>query len=97
MKPPLRGDAIAQWMYQALRDMDEPGAAGELETLMPPRHALELFVTTTDFNGYDRDLMLADPKLIHDHAHRHVLTFRFGDGDDDFRRRTTPRSRSRRA
>ena len=85
-KPPLRGDSIAQWMYQALEDMDQPGPEPrELGTLMPSRHVLELFVTTTDFNGYDRDLMLADPKLIHDHAHRHVLKFRFGDGDDDFR------------
>jgi patatin-related protein len=86
-KPPLRGDSIAQWMYRALRDMDAGGSQpAELPTLMPDRHVLELFVTTTDFEGYDRDLMLADPALIHDHAHRHVLTFRFGDGDDDFRR-----------
>jgi len=85
-KPPLRGDSIAQWMYRALRDMDEPGPQPrELGTLMPERHMLELFVTTTDFQGYDRDLILADPVLIHDHAHRHVLTFRFGDGHDDFR------------
>jgi patatin-related protein len=86
-KPPLRGDAIAQWMYRALRDMDDGGAApAELETLMPPDHLLELFVTTTDFYGYDRDLLLADPPLVHDHTHRHVLTFRYGNGDDHFQR-----------
>ncbi len=86
-KPPLKGDAIAQWMYRALRDMDGDGdgsKSGTLGTLMPPRHILELFVTTTDFYGYDRDLEIADPPLIHDHAHRHVLTFRYGDGDDHF-------------
>jgi patatin-related protein len=86
-KPPLRGDTIAQWMFHALRDMDDLGAQPpDLPTLMPDRHLLELFVTTTDFQGYDRDLLLADPALIHDHAHRHVLVFRFGDGDDAFRR-----------
>jgi patatin-related protein len=86
-KPPLRGDAMAQWIYRALVDMDDEGARpAELETLMPRNHVLELFVTTTDFHGYDRDLMLADPPLIHDRTHRHVLTFRFGDGDNHFRR-----------
>src|SRR5262249_24742762 len=52
-KPVLKGDAIAQWMYAALRDMDTAGSQpAELETLMPPSHPLELFVTVTDFYGY---------------------------------------------
>jgi patatin-related protein len=85
--PPLKGDAIAQWMYRALRDMDTGGSRPEgVASLMPPRHLLELFVTTTDFYGYDRDLVIANPRLIHDHAHRHVFAFRYGDGDDHFRR-----------
>ncbi|MDQ3889865.1 MAG: patatin-like protein [Actinomycetota bacterium] len=85
-KPPLKGDAIARWMYGALRDMDaDARKPGDLETLLSPRSVLELFVTTTDFAGYQRDLMIADPKLIHDHTHRHVFTFRYGDGEDDFR------------
>src|SRR4051812_46332048 len=72
--PPLKGDAIARWMYEALREMDADGHDPEaLETLLPPRHPLELFITTTDFSGYQRDLVIADPKLIHDHAHRHVF------------------------
>ena len=84
-KPVLKGDAIAQWMYGALRDMDRAGSQpAELETLMPPSHPLELFVTVTDFYGYRRDVMLADPGLVGERAHRHVLAFRFGDGDDDF-------------
>ena len=84
-KPVLKGDAIAQWMYGALRDMDGSGSQpAELETLMPPSHLLELFVTVTDFYGYHRDVAIADPKVIGERAHRHVLTFRYGDGDDDF-------------
>lgn len=84
-EPPLKGDVISEWIYHALRDMDagDPRPT-ELETLMPDRHLLELFVTTTDFFGYDRDLIISDPPLIHDHAHRHVLAFRHGDGDDHF-------------
>jgi patatin-related protein len=85
-KPPLKGDDMSRWIYGALRDMDVGGGSdpADLQTLMPPGHLLELFVTTTDFYGYDRDLMIGDPKLIHDHSHRHVLAFRFGDGDDHF-------------
>jgi patatin-related protein len=84
-KPLLKGDAIAQWMFVALRDMDAAGSRpAELETLMPPSHALELFVTVTDFHGYRRDVAIADPKLIGERAHRHVLTFRLGDGVDQF-------------
>ena len=51
---------------------------------MPPSHPLELFVTVTDFYGYRRDIAIADPNLIGERAHRHVLAFRHGDGDDDF-------------
>ena len=84
-KPVLKGDAIAQWMYGALRDMDRAGSQpAELETLMPPSHPLELFVTVTDFHGYRRDVAIADPKLIGERAHRHVLAFRLGDGVDQF-------------
>ena len=51
---------------------------------MPPSHPLELFVTVTDFHGYRRDIAIADPKLIGERAHRHVLAFRLGDGVDQF-------------
>src|SRR5215211_4928315 len=70
--PPLKGGAIAKWMYEALRDMDSvPPEPSDVKTLMPPGRELELFVTTTDFAGYGRDLMIADPRLVHDHTHRH--------------------------
>jgi patatin-related protein len=83
-KPVLKGDEIAQWMYEALRDMDAGGSQPtELETLMPPSHALELFVTVTDFNGYRREVAISDPKTIGERAHRHVLSFRLADGVDE--------------
>jgi patatin-related protein len=84
--PPLKSDAIIGWMYHALKEMDgTTQAPAGLETLMPPRQLLELFVTTTDFMGYRRDLVISDPKLIHDNRHRHVFTFRYGiEGEDDF-------------
>jgi patatin-related protein len=59
-----------------------------LQSLMPKGRGLDLFVTATDFHGYDRELLIADPRVVDDRAHRHVLRFRFrGPEDaDDFGR-----------
>ena len=83
---PFRGDLMAQWIYDAFDGMDQRGAGPALPTLMPDRHLLELFVTVTDFYGYERQVPYADPNPIHDMRHRHVLGFRYGgeDGRDDF-------------
>jgi hypothetical protein len=83
--PPLDGDGMSRWLYEAADGMDaEPQRPSGLTTLMPDGHDLELFVTATDFAGYDRELVISNPPLVHDQAHRHVLTFRHGDRDDDF-------------
>jgi patatin-related protein len=82
---PFRGDLMAQWIYDAFDGM-EPGDGQAARTLMPDRHLLELFVTVTDFYGYERQVPYADPNPIQDLRHRHVLGFRYGgeDGRDDF-------------
>jgi patatin-related protein len=90
-KPALRGNEMAVWLYEALESMDRRGPQPhELRSLMPPDHLLQLFVTTTDFYGYGRQVLLADadpkgkPAAIHDWRHRHMLEFRYGNGRDDF-------------
>jgi patatin-related protein len=88
-KAPLRGDLMAQWIYDAFHKMDDKGSTpAGIATLMPDRHKLELFVTATDFYGYGRQVPFADPNPIQDRRHRHVLSFRYGgdDGRDDFDR-----------
>jgi patatin-related protein len=79
---PLRGDLMAQWIYDAFDGMEQGGD----RSLLPDSHLLELFVTVTDFYGYERQVPYADPNPIHDMRHRHVLAFRYGgeDGRDDF-------------
>jgi len=83
-RSPLRGNEMAQWLYAALEEMDggnpEPP---ELKTLVPPDNQLDLFVTITDFYGYDRQIPIADPRLVHDQRHRHALTFTYGPGTRD--------------
>jgi patatin-related protein len=85
-RSPLRGDEMARWLYDALDEMDRRGPTPpQLRSLMPERHLLELFVTVTDFYGYDRQTAIADPNFVHDRRHRHALVFRYaGDGGDDF-------------
>ena len=85
-RAPLRGDLMAQWIYDAFAGMDRQGADPSAPSLMPPQHVLELFVTVTDFYGYERQVPYADPNPIHDMRHRHVLAFRYGgeEGRDDF-------------
>jgi patatin-related protein len=83
-KPPLRGKDMSVWLYDALTAMDDAGPTPrEVETLMPEAHDLQLFVTMTDFYGYDRQIILADPKLAHDRRHRHVFEFRYADDGTD--------------
>lgn len=83
--PPLNGDLMITWLWEALNRMDsgqDPTPFPELDTLMPEDHALNLFVTTTDLSGYMRLVTAHAPKQVQDLWHRHVLPFRFGDGRD---------------
>ena len=81
---PLRGDSMARWLYEALEGMDAGGKKPEkLETLVPDDGRLDLFVTITDFYGYDRQIPIYDPHLVHDQRHRHALTFTYEHGAVD--------------
>ena len=64
---------------------------------MPRDNRLDLFVTITDFYGYDRQIAIEDPRLVHDQRHRHALTFTYGPGTrDQFQREEQRRARVRR-
>lgn len=84
-KSALDGELMSRELYNALKGMDDGGSSGAA-TLMPDGHELELFVTTTDFSGYDRDVVIGDPPVVQDQAHRHVLKFRHDAARDDFTR-----------
>ncbi|MDP9491289.1 MAG: patatin-like protein [Actinomycetota bacterium] len=80
----LYGHQMANWIYEALEGMD-PAQPQMPPTLMPQGHPLELSVTVTDHYGYKRDLPIADPPVISERQHRHLVIFRYGvDGADDF-------------
>jgi patatin-related protein len=86
MRPPLRGDAMCQWLHGALSDMDDGDDRRGPATLVPPGHQLSLFVPITDFQGYSRDIPLHDPRFVRDETHRHVMEFCFSSIDEsDFK------------
>ena len=87
-KSPLRGAEMAQWLHEALEGMDDGGNEPEsLGTLVPQDGRLDLYVTITDFYGYDRQVPIFDPHLVHDQRHRHAMAFTYIDGSrDQFKR-----------
>lgn len=78
-EPLLEGDEMTLRIYEALAGMepDEKPDRSALESLMPPRHLLELAVTVTDHHGYARHLPIADPPVVAEGQHRHLLEFRY--------------------
>jgi patatin-related protein len=87
-KSPLRGGAMARWLYEALEGMDDAGSEPDgVETLVPQDGQLDLFVTITDFYGYDRQVPIFDPRIVRDQRHRHALAFTYVHGSrDQFKR-----------
>jgi patatin-related protein len=85
--PLLDSDEMARRIYDALAGMELGEQESERGTasLLPPRHLLELFVTVTDYYGYPRQLPIADPAVVAESQHRHLLEFRYrSDQSSDF-------------
>ena len=80
---PLRGNDMAIWLHQALGKMDADPPNGGPGSLLPPGHPLDLWVTITDFYGYQRLIPLSRPRFVSDPRHRHALNFHYESGGDD--------------
>ena len=91
-KPPLDGPKMSKLMFLALDRMGDPQGG---RSLLPTGLTLDLFVTVTDFYGYQRLVPIHDPAIIREREHRHVLHFRYrrypsGDVTSDFARANVP-------
>jgi patatin-related protein len=74
-RPPLDGRVMAGLMYDAVTSM---GPIRDFRaSLLPSGHALDLFVTLTDYYGYQQLVQIHDPPLIHELDHRHMLHFSY--------------------
>jgi patatin-related protein len=92
-KPPLDGPKMSTLMFTAVDGMGDAVDTGR--SLLPSGIGLDLFVTLTDFYGYQQLIQIHDPAVIREREHRHVLRFsyrRFPNGEvqSDFLRENTP-------
>lgn len=74
-REPVDGDALAGWLFDALRGMDQEGQKRSRRSLLPGGDQLDLFVTTTDRFGYPQNLIVGDPASAVETRNRHVLHF----------------------
>jgi patatin-related protein len=86
-KPPLDGRIMAALMYDAIVSMGGPQRPNA--SLLPSGQSLDLFVTVTDYHGYQQLIQIHDPPLIHERDHHHTLHFGYqrhasGEIESDF-------------
>lgn len=74
-EPPFDGMKMAGFMYDAVLAMGQPRRPGA--SLLPPCHTLDLFVTMTDYHGYQQLVPIHDPWMFCESGHRHVLHFSY--------------------
>jgi len=72
-RPPFDGPGMSALMLAGVRSMAKVG--GGTTSLLPTGQRLDLFVTVTDFYGYQKTIQIHDPPLIHEREHRHILRF----------------------
>ena len=73
-RPPFSGPDLCDTLYDGMVAMSNGNLANT--TLMPTGQWLDLFVTLTDFFGYNQLIPLHDPNLVMEREHRHTLRFR---------------------
>jgi len=87
-KPPLDGMRMAGLMYEAATIMGSPKSP-EASLLPSSGKGLDLFVTVTDYYGYQQAVQIHDPAIIEERVHRHLFHFRYrrrpnGEVESDF-------------
>lgn len=92
-QPPFDGQHLLRQLLAGLEAMGDPDHAGS--SLMPTNLALDLFVTLTDFYGFQQHIPIHDPPFVRDREHRHVLRFAYrrwsgGEEHSDFARPEAP-------
>src|SRR5947207_7503503 len=66
---------MARLMYEAVVLMG--AAKSSRASLLPSGQSLDLFVTLTDYYGYQQLVQIHDPPLIYERDHHHILHFTY--------------------
>ena len=72
-EPPFSGIGFSRLLERAFSAMARSPIE---EPLLPPGHPLDLYVTATDFHGYQELLRLHSPPVVEDTEHRMPISFR---------------------
>jgi patatin-related protein len=73
--PPFSGQIMSDMLLDACHAMGEPRT--KRASLLPMGHQLDLFVSVTDFYGYEQTIPLDDPPSVQEREHRHILKFQY--------------------
>lgn len=94
--PPFSGPRFVNWLLDACNTMEEGRAEGQGEgSLLPDGHALDFFVSLTDFHGHAQPVPLNDPIDAEELEHKVPLHLSYerrrgGRTHSDFDRRAVP-------
>ena len=72
---PFDGPNLTRVLYGGMAAMGEPPRPHA--SLVPAGLKLDLFVTVTNFHGFQTDMEIHDPPVVVERAHRQVLTFSY--------------------
>jgi patatin-related protein len=72
-KPPFSGVGFSRMLYEAMCALTT--RSGQQGSLLPPGYPLDLYVTVTDYYGYEQKLKLHSPAEITEREHRLILGF----------------------
>jgi len=86
-RPPFDGLRMSELMLDGVYGMGRPRSAAA--SLLPTGQQLDLFVTLTDYFGYQQLIQIHDPPVIREREHRHILQFSYrrwpsGEVESDF-------------
>lgn len=81
-QPPFSGPRFTGWMFDAAEAMgaamgETVGEGTPRHSLLPDDHALDLFVSITDYNGHPRQVPLDDPPVAIELDHQFDMRFRY--------------------
>jgi patatin-related protein len=72
-KPPFSGVGFSRMLFNAMLQLTTQ--TGQRGSLLPPGYPLDLYVTVTDYYGYEQKLKLNSPHEISEREHRLIIGF----------------------
>ena len=74
-KPPFDGSKLTGVLFDGMASMGDPLNQGR--SLLPSGLALDLYVTVTDFFGFQKETPIHDPPTVTEREHRQIIKFHY--------------------